>query len=169
METLDPQTVSNALPFNSPTESAIRSMVLLNACYPKNFDLRQLVWLNYLVVHTADIGGPLSLHPPLPDRGGELLVCRPIVEDGLLLLRRLHYVEIVIDEEGVGYRASESAAPFVSLLRSTYSVTLLACADWVARVIEELGFDRVRDRLVERLGRWPAELTTRTAWLREAR
>ena len=58
------------VPFNSPLETGFRSLVLLDAAYPRSFDLSALVLFDHLVVHTADIAGPSSLHPSLPHRSG---------------------------------------------------------------------------------------------------
>jgi hypothetical protein len=79
--------------FNSSLETGVRAVVVLDAAFPRAFDLSQLTWLDHLVVHTADIGGPDSLHPDIPQRTGELLVRRRLVEDGLTLMRRLHLVD----------------------------------------------------------------------------
>jgi len=69
-------------------ETGVRSVILLDTAYPRSFDLMQLTWLDHLVVHTADIDGPKSLHPNIPQRNGELLVRRSLVEEGLTLMRR---------------------------------------------------------------------------------
>ena len=79
--------------FNSVLETGVRSVVILNAAHPFSFDLLHLTWFDHLVVHTADVGGPESLHPDLPQRSGELLVRRRLVEDGVTMMRRLHLVD----------------------------------------------------------------------------
>ncbi len=56
--------------FNSELETGTRAMVILEAAYPRAFDLARLTWFDHLVVHTEDIGGPESLHPALPGRTG---------------------------------------------------------------------------------------------------
>src|SRR3546814_12270520 len=73
--------------FNSALETGVRSALILDAARPRSFDLAHLTWLDHLVVHTADIGGPPSLHPDIPQRDGELLVRRRHVQAGLVLLR----------------------------------------------------------------------------------
>src|SRR3546814_12339927 len=78
--------------FNSALETGVRSALILDAARPRSFDLAHLTWLDHLVVHTADIGGPPSLHPDIPQRDGELLVPRRNVEAGLVLMRRLHMI-----------------------------------------------------------------------------
>jgi hypothetical protein len=87
--------------FNSPLETGVRAVVILEAFFPRPFDLIRLTWLDHLVVHTADVGGPESLHPDLPQRTGEVLVKRRLVEAGLNLMRRLHLVDIVVSPDGI--------------------------------------------------------------------
>ena len=40
--------------FNNPIESALRSLVLLVEHYPNSLDLQRLIYLDYLLVHSAD-------------------------------------------------------------------------------------------------------------------
>jgi len=79
--------------FNGALETGVRSVVILETAYPRTFDLTQLTWLDHLVVHTEDLDGPRSLHPNIPQRNGELLVRRSLVEQGLMLMQQLHMIE----------------------------------------------------------------------------
>jgi len=75
METIIDAQRPNRL-FNSHLETGTRALIILDAAYPRTMDLTRLTWFDHLVVHTEDIGGPQSLHPPLSSRTGELLVMR---------------------------------------------------------------------------------------------
>jgi len=44
--------------FNGALETGVRAVIVLDAAYPRCFDLARLTWCDHLVVHTADIGGP---------------------------------------------------------------------------------------------------------------
>ena len=37
--------------FNSPLETGIRALAILDAAYPRAFDLSEPTWLDHLVVH----------------------------------------------------------------------------------------------------------------------
>jgi hypothetical protein len=102
--------------FNSPLETGVRSVVLLHAATPRAYDLTHLTWLDHLVVHTGDVAGPPSLHPDIPQRAGELVVRRQIVEEGLRLMSRLHMVEFRYTERGILYATREDASLFVQLI-----------------------------------------------------
>ena len=121
-----------AAPFNSPLETGVRSLAILTALFPKTVDLQHLVDFDYLVVHSGDAGGPESLHAPLPLRSGELLVRRGLIETGILLMISRGLVERITSASGFGYRATESAAAFLSALGAPYSMRLKDRASWVA-------------------------------------
>ena len=52
--------------FNSPLETGVRAVAILVAAFPQSFDLQRLLAFEHLLVHTGDVGGPPSLHPPSP-------------------------------------------------------------------------------------------------------
>jgi hypothetical protein len=143
--------------FNSALETGVRAVVVLDAAYPRAFDLAQLTWLDHLVVHTADIGGPDSLHPDIPQRTGELLVRRRLVEDGLNLMRRLHLVDGVNADAGIVYIATDEASAFVESLRTTYSRELRQRAHWLAHYVNDISSDDLAKLIADRIGRWVVE------------
>jgi hypothetical protein len=53
-------------PLNSPVETGVRVLMVLTSAFPEHLDLNQLVLLDHGVLHSADLGGPPSLHPPVP-------------------------------------------------------------------------------------------------------
>ena len=122
----------NVTVFNSALETGVRSMVILAANFPAALDLQRLVDLDYLVVHSGDVNGPESLHPPLPMREGELLVRRKIIESGLSLMMSRGLITRIAGKEGIVYQASEYAKPFVDSLATPYMCSLMDRANWVA-------------------------------------
>lgn len=144
-------------PFNGPLETGIRSLVILDAAYPRSFDLSTLVLLDHLVVHTDDIGGPPSLHPSLPHRSGELLVRRVLIEDGLALMRRKHLIVLVLSSEGVAYQASEEASSIVDLMTSSYARNLKERALWLTSYCAHMTDAQLRELIGRKLDRWKAE------------
>jgi hypothetical protein len=146
--------VKSADLFNSPLEAGIRAVVVLERLWPTTADLSEMVLFDHVVVHASDVGGPFSLHASVPERKGELLVRRGVVEAGLDLMRRCHLVDKVADDDGFAWRASEQASSYVELLESGYSEELKTCATWVARKVEELTKKGFRDLVAEHIGEW---------------
>jgi hypothetical protein len=148
--------------FNGALETGVRSVVILETAYPGSFDLTQLTWLDHLVVHTADLDGPESLHPNVPQRNGELLVRRSLVEQGLTLMQRLHMIEAKFTSEGIVYVACEQAAPFVRLIRSEYGRTLKERAKWLLEYSADRGSDHLHEVITQKIGRWAIEFQSDT-------
>lgn len=151
------QEENDVLLFNSPVETGVRALVVLNAVYPRALDLSQLTWFDHLVVHTADIGGPASLHPDVPQRSGELFVRRRLIEESLILMRRLHLVSVLVEDLGITYQASDEAPAFVKFMKSKYARDLKERAQWLAQHICSLDAASIKDLITERIGRWNIE------------
>lgn len=117
--------------FNGPLEAGIRAVSILGAAYPQTYDLQRLVALDYLLIHTADVGGPDNLHPPTPIHSAELLVRRKLVEQALLLMMTRDLVERQITAEGIKYGAGENATTFLSSVTSAYLVAMKERASWL--------------------------------------
>lgn len=143
--------------FNSPLETGTRSVLILHAAHSRAFDLTHLTWLDHLVVHTADLDGPPSLHPDIPQRDGELLVRRKNVEEGLRLMRRMHFIETRYSGDGIAYAATEDAGLFVQLIRSTYGRDLIVRANWLIEYVCQADTHFLAKLISEKVGRWSIE------------
>lgn len=117
--------------FNGPLEAGIRAVALLGAAFPQTYDLQRLVALDFLLVHTGDVGGPDSLHPPTPHRSAELLVRRGLVEDALLLMMTRDLVQRQAASDGFKYGAGENAVMFLDSLSGPYLRALKERASWL--------------------------------------
>lgn len=154
------QTASRVHPFNSTLETGIRALVVLEAFYPRRCDLIEMTWLDHLVVHTGDLEGqdaPKSLHPDLPNRAGELLVRRQLVERGLRMMQQVHLVEVFETEAGIEFCASEEAPSYLDLLKAPYSLALKQRAKWMADRFAVLETAEMRELIESKIGRWTAE------------
>ena len=139
--------------FNGPLEAGLRAVAILGAAHPRSFDLQRLVAFDYLLVHTGDLDGPSSLHPPAPLQSAELLVRRKLVEQALLLMMTRELVEREFGESGIRYRAGENAAPFLASLASEYLTALKERAAWLVDYLgdrDEPGFRAVMRRFFDR-------------------
>lgn len=128
--------------FNGPLEAGMRAVALLGAAFPQTYDLQRLVAFDFLLVHTSDVGGPESLHPPTPHRSAELLVRRKLVEDALLLMMTRDLVQRQITPDGIKYVAGENATTFLASLSTNYFRELKVRAAWL---IETLGHHSDQD------------------------
>lgn len=136
---------NNITPFNTPLETGVRALTLLEAIFPSTVDIQRLVDFDYLVVHSGDAGGPQSLHVPLPLRTGEMLVRRELIERGLLLMMSRGLVRRIPSSTGIQYQASDAANPFLGALSSNYMTKLKERAAWVAERFRYTTDEEVRE------------------------
>ncbi|MDF7628999.1 threonine transporter RhtB [Erwiniaceae bacterium L1_55_4] len=119
--------------FNSPFELGVRMVYILLSLYPRKADLQKLVYLDYATIYSEDLGGPSSLHTPVPMRGGEYICKRGVIEEGLYIMSLRSLVEVSYDSTGVYYSAGENSPSLIGLIGGDYSSKLIASCDWVAK------------------------------------
>lgn len=125
-------------PFNNSVETGLRVLCLLNALFPRSYDLETLVCLDYLCVHSADFDETVSsLHPDNPNRPGELFVRRTILEEGLQLFISKKLISVSYTLNGIEYQASELSASFLDKFYTSYSIALIERAEWIGELVGE--------------------------------
>lgn len=156
-------------PFNGAVEIGLRALCVLTAAYPASYSLQRLVVFDYVLVHSDDLpGGPVGLHPQTPHRGGEILVRRGVLQDGLLLYQSRGLIERVYQNGGVFFSATDRSAGFLDALGAQYVAGLRKRADWVVDgfgLLEEAELDAM---IRERIGKWGAEFEMQSVlWAEE--
>jgi hypothetical protein len=144
-------------PLNSPLEVGVRVLALLSEAFPRHLDLNKLVLLDHGLLHSADLGGPESLHPPLPIRAGEFGMKRLTIEQGLEVMIRAGLVEMSVSDDGIQFSASEGAEGFLSILATEYAATLHARASWVIQHFDDLSETSLRAQMRGIFDSWSEE------------
>lgn len=153
-----------ARPFNTPIELGLRLLFALDEAKGEAFDLQRLVSYDYLLVHSGDVqGGPASLHPAVPFRGGELLVKRELVLAGLNAMFAKELLEKKFEPTGICYRATALTGAFLKLLVSAYASSLRTRAAWVVSHFATYTDEMLESYMTENVGRWGAEFDRLTA------
>jgi hypothetical protein len=144
--------------FNSAIETGVRALCILVIDLSNKFDIQQLLALDHIVVHSGDIkNAPPSLHPNILQRSGELLVRRPLVENGLSLMESKRLVEKVIISEGFYYRATELASVFIESLTNEYIKELNKRAEWAVKMYTDYGEKLFSEIFNSAFDRWREE------------
>jgi hypothetical protein len=149
-------------PFNSPLETGVRALTVLVEAHPAALDLQRLVYFDYLVVHSADAGGPVSLHPSTPLRNGELLVRRSLIERGVLLMISRGLIERRMESRGIAYLATDDAAPFLDCLTSRYAQSMRGRAEWAVMRFGRDDEDGLKAFFDVNFERWTREFQSAT-------
>ena len=146
--------------FNSPLEVGVRVLTLLVKAFPSRLDINHLVFLDHALLHSADLNGPESLHPPIPIRVGEFGVKRQHVRDGLSVMVRAGLVQIETSERGVEFCANDGAENFLKLLESDYARALQRQARWVVDEHNVSNYTYLREQMKKICSHWTKELET---------
>ncbi|MCO1339894.1 hypothetical protein BJH93_13510 [Kocuria polaris] len=144
-------------PLNSPLEVGMRVLMILVEAFPAHLDTNRLVLLDHGLLHSADLNGPKSLHPPIPVRVGELGVKRQHIEDGLHVMIRAGLAEMSAEDSGIEFWATESSESFLKLLESDYAQALHDRAHWVVGELGAVDDARLRERMREVSSHWSEE------------
>lgn len=157
-------------PFNGPVEIGLRALAVLNDAYPDAYSLQRLVVFDYLIVHSDDLpGGPSGLHPQTPHRGGELLVRRGVLQEGLLLYQSRNLVERIYESSGVSFAATERSAAFLDVLHTEYVVGLRERAAWLVKSFGHIPDANLEKMVNGNLGEWGAEFEMESVlWEKES-
>jgi hypothetical protein len=150
--------IKNLPPFNGPIEIGLRALSLLCEAFPAQYSLQRLVISDYLLVHSDDLpGGPTGLHPKTPHRGGELLVRRAVLEQGLMLYQSRGLLERHYTVTGVMFTATERTAGFLDALSSVYAAELRERATWLVSLFGEVTDGELLKIANSQVGEWGAE------------
>jgi len=144
-------------PLNGPLEVGLRVLMILVEAFPAHLDINRLVLFDYGMLHSADLDGPDSLHPPIPVRVGELGVKRQHIEDALEVMIRAGLAEMSAEGSGIEFRASETTESFLGLLESAYARALHDRAHWVVEKLGDVDDSRLRERMREISSHWSEE------------
>lgn len=115
---------------------------LLRAIHPRRADLQRLMYFDYAAIYSADIGGPESLHTPVPLRGDEYTTRREVIEQGLIMMCARSFVDVVASHDGILYEIGENGVSLVELIDGPYASRLASRCRWVA---DTLGDKSVQD------------------------
>jgi hypothetical protein len=144
-------------PLNGPLEVGIRVLTVLTEAFPDHLDLNRLVLLDHGLLHSADLGGPESLHPPLPLRSSELGMKRERIQEGLEVLVRAGLAQMEPSAEGINFWASDRATSFVRLLETDYAHALSERAAWVVEHFGTMSDADLREAMRSATGHWAEE------------
>lgn len=142
---------------NSPLEVGVRIVAILTSLYPSSADLTRLVLLDHAVLHSEDFGGSPSLHPQTPVRSGELGIKRDLISQGLHLMGSRGLIDRELALEGIFYRASDDALPFLQAFDSPYLTALRVRSTWAASEFSMATDEQIRSQLQSVFGQWAEE------------
>jgi len=155
---MDEIAVSGAVQtFNGALEAGVRAVAILEAAFPKMYDLQRLTALDYLLIRTQVLGGPPNLHPETPVATPATEVRHKIVQDALMLMMTRELIERHVTMDGLYYSAGETAAMFMSALQTPYLRAVKVRAEWLAHFVADYDHDAFNDLMSKLFADWVVE------------
>jgi hypothetical protein len=147
--------------FNTPLESGLRALILLDAADKKPLDLHKLVFFDYLMTHSGDVdNGPESLHADIPHRLSAISLRRKLTTAGLdLMVSRDLVVKKFDPLNGVTFQVSGLANKFLSYFDSNYPKSLSERAHWVIKNFGSITPDELKSFFNSNFDRWNSEFS----------
>ena len=153
--------------FNSPLEIALRALITLTLNGNKGMSIERLIIYDYLILHSGDIeGGPVSLHPALPNRSSQLLVKRKLTNKSLQILSSKELLSIKFSKNGIIYCPSKLSLPFINYFESDYFQELKSRTIWVIESFGKKSERNLEKFISQNLTKWGSEFTNES-YIRE--
>lgn len=150
-----------ALTFNGPLEAGIRAVAVLRSAYPASLDIQRLIAYDYLLVRTSVLHGPDDLHPSTPIQTPATEVRRKVVQDAIHMMMTRDLIERDVDEDGINYRAGDTAAVFLDSLTTPYICALKERAHWLTDRLSDYDDNAFRKMMQDFFDQWMIEFQDR--------
>lgn len=146
--------------YNTPLETGLRILIILEELKRKQVDVNRLIIYDYLVTHASDFDKSLkSLHPSLPHRSGEIIIKRKVIQEGIKLMYSKELLDINYTENGIFYSANELTTAFLDYFETYYSKMLREYSNLVVSKFNKFSDEELSDFVNENLNKWGSEFT----------
>lgn len=152
--------VKNIELFNSPLETALRTLLIVNKM--KKVSLDGLIIYDYLCLNTNDFNGPSSIQPPIPNRNVQILIRREVIKEGLKILVSKELVDVKFMKGGIFYSHSKLTKLFLEHMNSEYKSKVQDRVDWVHEQFAEMSESKLKKFVFDRIENWENEITSQT-------
>ena len=117
--------------YNSTFEISIRVLVLLKIIEKEYLSIDELMIYDYLTLNSYDVGGPASLHAPVPNRGVQVFSKKNLIKESISFLLSKELVVINNNENGIFYAINNNGMLLLEYFESDYYKKLLFKIRWV--------------------------------------
>ena len=118
--------------YNSVIEVAMRCLVVLNHSPRKTISLEEIMILDHLSLNTFDVGGPVSLHAPIPNRGVQIYSRKEIISKSLKMLLSKDLIQLNPTPEGFRYVINTNGREYLKYFESDYFMLLKERVMWIS-------------------------------------
>ncbi|MED3727082.1 ABC-three component system middle component 2 [Priestia filamentosa] len=144
--------------FNTPIELGLRALIILKEASPNSLDLSRIIIYDYLVTHSSDVDENVkSLHPAIPNRSGEIIIKRKVMQEGLNLMCSRELIDIDYTDNGIYYKANTLSEYFIKYFDSSYAKSLLEYSQWLNKTFKNYTDKELNDYISKNISKWGSE------------
>jgi len=145
--------------YNTPLEIATRMLIILSATSKrKRIDMDRIMYIDYLSLNTADIGGPESLHAPIPNRGVQVYAKKDLIRKGLTILLSKELIDVYPGSQGFEYSINGSGIKFLEHFHTEYFLQLVENTKWVTNAFNDSSNVKLKNFIDTNIQNWGGEL-----------
>ncbi|MCB7480282.1 ABC-three component system middle component 2 [Christiangramia sediminis] len=146
--------------YNSNIEIAIRILVILLNLPLKRSSTYKLMVLDHISLNTYDVGGPASLHAPIPNRGVQIYSRKEILNESIKLLISKDLISINPSKNGLLYEITENGINYLKYFESKYFNKLKDKVEWTSEKFGNLSDGDLKTYVNQNLSKWGEEFMT---------
>ncbi|MET1249168.1 ABC-three component system middle component 2 [Sporolactobacillus sp. STCC-11] len=157
--------------YNTPLEIGLRVLIILNELTEETIDLNRLVIYDYFINHSSDFDKTSkSLRPSIPQRFGELILKRKVIQEGIYLMYSRELLDIHYTLNGIYFKSNQLTKEFLKYFDSTYALELSRISKIVIGNFKNYSDDELNLYVNNNLSKWGTEFTKESlvrGWLSE--
>lgn len=146
--------------YNSNFEIAIRLLVVLFNLPSRRSSVYKLMVLDHISLNTYDVGGPASLHAPIPNRGVQIYSRKEILNESLKLLISKDLIALIPSKNGLLYEITENGISYLKYFESKYFNQLKDKVEWTTEKFGNSTDNDLKTFVKQNLSKWGEEFMT---------
>lgn len=144
--------------YNSTIEVAVRIILILEKSKNHLCSKEKLLALDHFALNTFDLGGPTSLHAPIPNRGVQILAKKPILDKALIFLISKDLILCEATRNGFYYRANQNATLYLKYFETEYFNLLQTRVNWVVKKFSSYSEVELNSYVKNNIDNWGEEI-----------
>ncbi|MBI0401125.1 ABC-three component system middle component 2 [Cyclobacterium marinum] len=147
--------------YNSVIEIGMRALVILSYSPSISKSLDEIMILDHLALNTFDVGGPVSLHAPIPNRGVQVYSKSKILNKSIQLLLSKELITLSATSNGFKYSINESGKNYLSYFESKYFHLLNDRVQWTMKNFGQMDESQLKKVVNQNLANWGEEFMSK--------
>lgn len=146
--------------FNTSLEVGFRVLIILNELKNSTLNLDRLIIYDYFTLHANDFNEENeSIHPPIPNRSGEIVIKRKIIQESINLMHSKDLLDIEYSLDGILYKSNELTPAFLEYFNSKYAMKIIENAHLVIKEFNEYSDYELAKYVNENFSKWGSEFS----------